>query len=154
MEELEGPGHLVSCDVIRVPGLRVVGAPSGVSNFLAFHDHFSGNDRIFLLERVLETVSPGHILEVEIYRALEDYLDLCAAGGVTVQSMVHISGYIKDKSQDRIPSRLRRNLSLYSLDVTELLARRGVWFHYCRHRQAEAINLHWREMCLAGHYEV
>ena len=128
MEELEGPGHLVSCDVIRVPGLRVVGAPSGVSNFLAFHDHCSGNDRIFLLERVPETVSPEHILEVKVYRALEDYLDLCAAGGATVQTMVHISGYIKDGSQDRIPSRLRRNLSLYSLDVTELLARRGVWF--------------------------
>lgn len=160
VQELEGPGHLVSCDVIRVPGLpgysfpRVVGSPASVSNFLAFHDHFSGNDRIFLLERVLEIVSPEHILEVEVYHALEDYLDLCAAGGVTVQSMVHISGYIKDTSQDRLPSRMRRNLALYSLDVTELLARRDVCFMYCRHRQAKAINLHWREMCLAGHYEI
>ena len=65
---------------------------------------------------------------------------------MTVQSMVHISGYIKDTSQDRLPSRMRRNLALYSLDVTELLARRDVCFMYCRHRQAKAINLHWREI--------
>ena len=79
---------------------------------------------------------------------------MCAAGGVTVQLLVHISGVIKDRSQVRVPSRLHRALSLYTLDVTGLLESRDVVLHYCKHRQAEAINLHWRAMCLAGHYEV
>ena len=75
VEELTAPGQLVTCDVIRVAGHS-----GGISNFLAFHDHFSHNDRIFLLERVLEIISPDHILEAEIYHALEDHFDLCAAG--------------------------------------------------------------------------
>ena len=82
-------------------------------------------------------------------RAIDHYLDLCAANKVIVEEFIHIA-----QSRRGMRRPLDRSLVFYSPSVTSLLVSRDVILTTCVHEQAQECKQRWRAMCLEGTYEL